>query len=258
MQAIFIRHGQSTGNAGIPCHDLALIELTELGWQQAREVAVSWTETPDLIVTSPFLRTQQTAAPTIERFPNVPVEVWPIEEFTYLQPSRWNGTLSSERMPYIERYWAMADLEFCDGEGAESFSTLLLRARAALDRLEAMRKDALVYVFSHGQFIQAVRSLVLDAELSEQDKMRKFWGQGSPVIANGERVDLQRKNGDWELKVEYKVNLDDHGRSTVQHRRDAAIAVGSLLDTYRRLKSSPGISRAVSFVKGLALLLGLR
>ena len=31
MRAVFIRHGQSTGNAGIPCHDLSAIELTELG-----------------------------------------------------------------------------------------------------------------------------------------------------------------------------------------------------------------------------------
>jgi len=26
MRAIFIRHGQSTGNAGKPCHDLAQLE----------------------------------------------------------------------------------------------------------------------------------------------------------------------------------------------------------------------------------------
>ncbi len=65
------------------------IPLTELGWRQSREVAVGWTETPDLILTSPYLRTRQTATATIERFPNVPVGVWPIEEFTYLQPSRW-------------------------------------------------------------------------------------------------------------------------------------------------------------------------
>ncbi len=82
-----------------------MLELTDLGWRQSREVAASWTDAADLIVTSPYLRTQQTAAATIERFPNVPVEVWPIQEFTYLQPSRWNGTLSSERMPYLERYW---------------------------------------------------------------------------------------------------------------------------------------------------------
>ena len=128
MKAVFVRHGQSTGNAGLPCDDLATIELTELGWSQARQVAEDWQERPALIVTSPYLRTQQTAAPTIERFPDVPVEVWPIEEFTYLQPSRWNGTRSAERMPHLERYWAGADPAYCDGEGAESFGTLLRRA----------------------------------------------------------------------------------------------------------------------------------
>ena len=120
MRAIFIRHGQSTGNASISCHDLASLELTELGWSQVRKLAAHWIGTPGLIVTSPYLRTQQTAAPTIERFPEVPVEVWPIQEFTYLQPSRWNGTLSSEWMPHTEQYWAEADPEYCDGEGAES------------------------------------------------------------------------------------------------------------------------------------------
>ena len=53
MRVVFIRHGQSTGNAGVPCHDLASIELTELGWRQAREVARAWTEAPTLIVPSP-------------------------------------------------------------------------------------------------------------------------------------------------------------------------------------------------------------
>ena len=124
MRTIFIRHGQSTGNAGIPAHDLSLLELTQLGWKQSREVAAGWVEAPSLIVTSPYLRTQQTAAATIEQFPDVRVEVWPIQEFTYLQPSRWNGTRSSERMPAIERYWAEANPEYCDGEGAESFSNL--------------------------------------------------------------------------------------------------------------------------------------
>jgi broad specificity phosphatase PhoE len=197
MRTIFIRHGQSTGNAGIPCHNLALLELTELGWRQSREVAASWTEKPDLIVTSPYLRTQQTAAATIERFPNVPVEVWPIQEFTYLQPNRWNGTLSSERMPHIERYWNQADPDFSDGEGAESFTTLLHRARAALDRLEVLPVESLVYVFSHGQFIQAARSLVVDSELSDRAKMRKFWGKGSPAIANAQQVELSMEDGVW-------------------------------------------------------------
>ena len=199
MRAIFIRHGESTGNAGISCYDLALLELTELGWQQAKEVAASWTETPSLIVTSPYLRTQQTAAPTVERSPSVRVEVWPIQEFTYLQPSRWNGTLSSERMPAIERYWAEADPEYCDGEGAESFGTLLERAEAALARLATMPDEALVYIFSHGQFIQAVRSIVIDSELSSREKMRRFRRKGMPpAIANAERVAMKWSKGLWQ------------------------------------------------------------
>ena len=150
MRVIFIRHGESTGNAGVPCHDLGAIELTELGQEQAREVAASWIEAPALIVTSPYTRTQQTAAPTIARFPGVPVEVWPIEEFTYLQPARWNGTRSAERMPHLERYWSAADPDYCDGEGAESFRALLRRCDAALARFAAIPPASLVYVFGMG------------------------------------------------------------------------------------------------------------
>ena len=194
MRAVFIRHGQSTGNAGIPCHDLALIELTELGWQQAREVAAGWTERPSLIVTSPYLRARQTAEPTIERFPDVPVEVWPIQEFTYLQPSRWNSTLTRDRKPHIDRYWGTADPAFCDGEEAESFSMLLERARAALERLEAMPQDALVYLFSHGQFIQALNLLVRYEGMTDGEIMRSFpnYDREHP-IGNGDLLLLKRE-----------------------------------------------------------------
>jgi broad specificity phosphatase PhoE len=50
MRAIFVRHGESTGNAGSPCHDLAKLELTEKGREQARQIADEWTEAPALIV----------------------------------------------------------------------------------------------------------------------------------------------------------------------------------------------------------------
>jgi broad specificity phosphatase PhoE len=156
MKTTFIRHGESTGNAGIRAHNLALLDLTDKGRQQARDVAASWAEIPTLIVTSPYLRAQQTAQPTIERFPGVPVEVWPIQEFTYLEPNRWNGTLSVQRRPHIEAYWQTAGPEYQDGPGAESFASLLRRAEIALAKLEGMALDASVFAFSHGQFIQAV------------------------------------------------------------------------------------------------------
>src|SRR3546814_8603554 len=174
MIAIFIRHGENTGNAGVPCHDLATIALTERGHEQARAVAASWTQAPALIVTSPYTRTRQTAAPTIARFPGVPVEVWPIEEFTYLQPARWNGKRSAERMPHLEQIGREADPDYCDGEGAESFSTLLRRCEAALTSLAAMPAGALANVFGHGQFIQAARAIVADAHLDGREFGRAY------------------------------------------------------------------------------------
>ena len=196
MRAVFVRHGQSTGNAGVPCDDLSKIELTDLGVEQARVIAAWWPEKPDLVVTSPYIRTQQTASPTMIRYPNVPVEVWPIQEFTYLQPSRWNGTLSTERLPYIERYWENADPDYCDGQGAESFNGLIERARATIERLEKLPEDALVYVFSHGQFIQAVRTIVTRKDLSELPMMRNFWRKGErDQIRNAELVRFVQLTG---------------------------------------------------------------
>jgi broad specificity phosphatase PhoE len=123
MSGIFIRHGQSTGNAGMPCTDLATIERTEKGWNQARQVAAAWTQTPSAIVTSPFLRTQQTAARRSSAFRTCR---W-----------RWDRSRSSpissplERhaggrsCAHLVRYWDQADPAYCDGEGAESFGALL-------------------------------------------------------------------------------------------------------------------------------------
>ena len=198
MRAVFVRHGQSTGNVGVPCDDLASIPLTDLGHEQAWAVADAWDRAPDLIVTSPYLRTQQTAALTIARFPGAPVEVWPIQEFTYLQPGRWNGSSGSERRPQLVRYWSEADPAYCDGEGAESFATLLRRAEAALERLAALPSPPLAYVFSHGQFIQAVRAVVTQAHLDDAGKMRGFWREGEPpAVANAERVAFFLEDGRW-------------------------------------------------------------
>ena len=192
-RAVFIRHGESTGNAGVPCTALATLEQ-----RVQRDVAAGWDRLPTLIVTSPYLRTRQTAAPTIERFPAVPVETWPIEEFTYLQPARWNGTRSAERMPHLERYWGEADPAYCDGEGAESFAALLRRAEAALARLAALPSPSLAYVFSHGQFIQAARAIVTEPELDDQAKMRRFWRKGEPpAIGNAELVAFELAGASW-------------------------------------------------------------
>ena len=157
--ATFIRHAQSAANAGEVTEDVSQIGLTPCGRVEALKLASSFSEPPTLIVVSPFLRTRLTAQPTIYRVPDVPVEEWPVQEFTYLEPSRWNGTSPAERRPVVAEWWAKAGPGYRAGTGSESFSDLLRRARNTLERLERLPERNRVFVFTHGQFMQALRLL---------------------------------------------------------------------------------------------------
>jgi 2,3-bisphosphoglycerate-dependent phosphoglycerate mutase len=150
-----IRHAESEANAGGRTSDPARIELTPRGWQQARYLAAAFDDPPALIVTSPYLRTQQTAAPTLARFPQVPHETWPVHEFTYLAPARCVNLTPQERQPLVRDYWERSDPAHVDGEGAESFEQLIRRVDAAIRRLRESCSVP-VAVFSHGQFIRAI------------------------------------------------------------------------------------------------------
>jgi len=198
MKVIFVRHGESTGNAGVPSFDLSKLELTPLGHEQAAGVAAGWQSAPTLIALSPYLRTHLTAQPTIDRFPAVPVEILPMEEFTYLEPSRWNGTSRTERLPHIERYWQSADPVYRDGPGAESFDTLLERVDRTLTWFQKLPADALVYAFSHGQFMQAVRVTLLNPGWTSQRKMAHFWPfNAEHPIQNVDLLGASYANARW-------------------------------------------------------------
>ena len=196
MRAIFIRHGESTANIDLPGSTAGLFELTSRGWEQSREVAAALREPPSLIVVSPYLRTQQSAQATIERFAQVTVETWPIHEFTYLSPPHWEGTREADRWPHVERYWRLAEPDFREGEGAETFTELLGRCEAALQRLSALSGPAPVYLFSHGNFMRALRSLVTDPGMSARDRMMGFWDITG--FDNGEQLELTWSGG-WRL-----------------------------------------------------------
>lgn len=202
MRVIFVRHGQSTGNIGIPSFDLSQMPLTELGRVQADQIAASWQATPTLIASSPYLRAMQTAQRTEHRYPAVPVEVLPMEEFTYLEPSRWNGTASKQRLPFIEAYWDRGDPSYCDGPGAENFDRLLGRVDRALARLASLPPDALVYAFSHGQFMQAMRVLLLYPQWTPKEKMAHFWAFNTqhPVL-NADKVEVRYVDGTWSTEI---------------------------------------------------------
>ena len=174
MIVTLIRHAESTGNAGMATVGPSVIELTENGVSQAEELANTWTESPTLIVISPYLRTKLTAQPTIERFPQVPVEEWPVQEFTYLDPVRWRGTTMAERLPAVESFWKSGDPAYRDSSATECFSDLLRRAEGLLGRLAKLPANSRVLIFTHGQFMQAVRLTLLMPKETDAAKLNTF------------------------------------------------------------------------------------
>ena len=178
----FIRHAQSASNAGLVTHDFSQIELTPEGLRQASELADSWKETPSLIITSSFLRAVQTAQPTMNRFSNVPVDQWPVQEFTNLEPAIWNGTRPSDRIEAVDEYWRRQDPGFLDGPSTESFSSFLRRVEAAMIRLANLPHDR-VLVFTHGYFMHAARLHASFLDQTDAERMAQFrdaW-QNQPI-----------------------------------------------------------------------------
>lgn len=175
VTAWLIRHGQSLSNAGGETTDPAMIPLSETGKQQADVVAHSFDRSPDLIVTSPFRRAQQTAVPTTERFPSVPITRWRVEEFTYLGRLHGQPTTALERRPLVDAYWNAADPCYVDDEKSESFEGVRDRARQFLTQLS--QHAGIVAVFTHGLSMRVVLWMILTGDTpASPDGMRRFYG----------------------------------------------------------------------------------
>ena len=181
-----IRHGESAANAGILSPYSSETSLTEKGHRQAQQVADDLTSTPDLIVQSPFLRAQQTANPTIERFPNVKCEEWPVQEFTYLSTKKRSGMTSLERNLRVYWYWKRPNANYVDGEGAESFVELFSRVKDMWSEWQR-RDEERVVVFCHSMFIYAFDlSLRLNFSVPGPRTMGIFRGISSGIaVPNG-------------------------------------------------------------------------
>ena len=155
MQTIWlIRHAESKSNAGEATDAPNSIGLSGLGTRQAQRLAERFPAAPDLIVVSKYARTGLTAAPLLERFPDLPMEEWPLHEFTYLAPARYVGTTENDRRLPAQQYWDRCDPNYCDGEGAESFATFMKRVRTWQPMARAAAR-AVIAVFAHGFVIKA-------------------------------------------------------------------------------------------------------
>jgi len=150
-----IRHAESLANSGAATSTPRGIPLSEKGFFQAKRLAEVINLKPDLIIVSPYLRSQQTAAPLINIFPETPTETLTIQEFTYLSISRSRNTTHEQRKPLVEEFWKRGDPHFCDGDQAESLAEFFYRVENFLRQMSE-REFELAFAFTHEQFIKAL------------------------------------------------------------------------------------------------------
>ena len=202
---ILVRHGQSVTNAGGRAANQVSNPLTELGRAQSREFAERLDCKPTLFVVSPFLRAQQTSQPLRQRFPEVPVEEWPIQEFSFLNPALHRGTSEADRESHVVAYWQREDPAYADGPEAESFTLFLDRARETIRRLADSRlatRDAggCIVVFTHGFFIQAIRMVLLFPNAADAELMANFQRfHFLNIIQNIGSLELEVRDGKIQL-----------------------------------------------------------
>ena len=170
----FIRHAECETNVGLPTADATAAQLTPKGIKQAEQIASALPRCPDLIISSSYLRAKQTADYTRKRFPQAPLEEWPVHEFTYLSQSiSGKSTTIDERRTLVDAYWSRLDQHYTDGNGAESFTNLMKRVQDIVEELKNIDAEFIV-VFSHGQFILAVLSWLMGLNINNMEQFRHF------------------------------------------------------------------------------------
>jgi broad specificity phosphatase PhoE len=161
----FIRHAECIANVGEATKTADEAQLTSKGWQEADCVADYLLNTSrgelTRIISSHYRRALQTARPTRNYFERAIFETeLPVHEFDYLALSSNVSTTSADRSPLVKKFWQQCSPIYRHEKKAESFRDFIGRVESVLNKLQGYEEDQLIVVFSHHQFIQAVRWLL--------------------------------------------------------------------------------------------------
>ena len=191
-RVFFIRHAESAANAGFKTGSDKLIPLSPLGHDQAHRLAETFTITPELIVVSAYLRTQETAHPYIQKHKKDP-EVWSVHEFSYLNGLAFQNTTASERYSDVQKYWDTADIHHNAGDGAESFYDLVNRAKTIRDQL-INRPEKIIVIFSHGHFMRLfsfIDSMLREGKNLSENDLREYMLEHAAFLRSGGRFRIE-------------------------------------------------------------------
>ncbi|CAD6872398.1 histidine phosphatase family protein [Methylomonas fluvii] len=141
----FVRHGQSTANAGgiTMAHDA--IPLSELGRLQARSLADALELQPSAIYVSEYVRTHETAQPFCKKA-SIQPNIHPLlNEFSSIDPALIKGMNGEQRRPIADAYWQSGDPTKRMGEQADTFHEFEQRVADFISELDTLPDKTLIF-----------------------------------------------------------------------------------------------------------------
>ena len=152
MSVTFIRHAQSETNIGGVSKPNALITLSPYGETQAEDLATHIQEKPSHVFVSEYIRTHQTAAPTLQKF-NLQATILPcLNEFNAFSYDTVKGMTGQQRLPLTRRYWRECDPDKTHGEGSQSFNAFCRQVMQFITLFEEGSVPDGSLVFGHGMW----------------------------------------------------------------------------------------------------------
>jgi len=144
----FVRHGQSTANAGGVSMAHAEIPLSELGRRQAALVAGLLEVQPILLLSSTYVRAIDTARPFSEKT-GCPITPHPLlHEFSALDAGLIEGMVTAQRRPMADAFWDQVDPDLRHGPGSETFREFSSRVSGFAGEMPGLPQDTVL--FGHG------------------------------------------------------------------------------------------------------------
>lgn len=201
----FVRHGQSTANAGGMTMEHAQIPLSDLGRAQAALLAQLLEVDPVLVLTSSYLRARETAKPFCDKTGCVATPHPLLHEFSALDPALIEGMGGAERRPIADAYWQASDPQARHGPGAETFVEFEGRVTAFLGELSGLPSDTVL--FGHGIWFGLLcwKLLGFSAEGSDGMKAFRTFQRGLPTPNCAVYTLEQLPPGKWRVEGEEAI-----------------------------------------------------
>lgn len=201
----FIRHGQSVANAGGLTVAHHAIPLSGLGELQADVLSTLLPTNPALILTSSFLRAQQTASPFEQRIGLAATDHPLLHEFDNFDLSLIAGMNGAQREPLREAYWLAFDPNQRMGKTAETFTEFDQRVAAFMPHLQELPDQTIA--FGHGMWIGMLIWKLLGFSSSDSLGMKTFrrFQMGLPMPNCAVYHFRETVPGHWSVRVDEAI-----------------------------------------------------